>query len=215
VTPLELADLAALAYDHEPTLEAAGVEVLEVVVEDIAVVYAFRGTTFDGVDIFKDLRAWPRRDPELGIVHRGFGDGVRAIWPVLRARISVASADGRVVYFAGHSKGGAEAAIAAGLALVDGLPVRALVTFGAPRPGFAALATRLEGGLAIRRYVRGRDGIPRHGSAAWGYRHPGEAIRLGAKRGIWPRGYFTDHKIAGYVGALGRLTRSGQAGGPL
>jgi len=214
VTPLELAGVARLAYEQAPTVEAGGVEVLEVLVDGDqggaeAAIYGFRGTTFDGADILKDLRALPRRDPELGLIHRGFGDGVRRIWPVLHALLAVAAAEERSIHFCGHSKGGAEAAIAVGLALAEGYRVASLVTLGAPRPGFAGLARRLEASpTRILRYVRGRDAVPVHPWPLWGFRHPGAAIRIGR-----PRHRYRDHEIDGYIDELGRLTRSGRGGG--
>ena len=202
MTPHELAVLAQRAYDEPPTFSAGGVEALMVEVGR-DVVFAFRGTELDGRDILRDLRGAPWRDRELGWCHAGFLKGVRAVWPELRKALAPRGA----VTFTGHSKGGAEATIAAALAMRAFGPASvfplALVTFGSPRAGFASLGLALAG-ADVKRYVRGRDAVPTHPWPLWGYRHVGAAIAIGTPHHRW-----RDHRIQGYIDDLARPSEAG------
>ena len=204
MTPHELAVLAQRAYDEPPTFSAGGVEVLQVEVGR-DVVFAFRGTELDGRDILRDLRGAPWCDRELGWCHAGFLKGVRAVWPALER--ALAPGPRGAVTFTGHSKGGAEATIAAALAIRTFGPASvfplALVTFGSPRTGFAPLGAWLTG-ADVKRYVRGRDAVTAHPWPLWGYRHVGAAMPLGAPRHRW-----RDHRIQGYIDDLARLSEAG------
>ena len=200
MTPHELAVLAQRAYDEPPTFSAGGVEVLQVEVER-DVVFAFRGTELDGRDILRDLRGAPWRDPDLGWCHAGFVRGVRTLWPDIKAAIIRRHTGG--VWLTGHSKGGAEATIAAALMVIEiGRPA-GLTTFGSPRVGFAPLGGWLAG-ADVKRYVRGRDAVPAHPWPLWGYRHVGAAIRIGTPQHRW-----RDHMIEGYIDDLARQSEAG------
>ena len=195
MTPLELAILSQRAYDVTPTFSENGVEVV-VTETDKELVFAFQGTGRNGSDIARDLRGAPWRDPNLGWCHAGFLKGVRAVWPEIEARISWDS-EGQTLIFTGHSKGAAEATIAAALAWQNpynhGME---LVTFGSPRVGFSQLSEVLKT-VRVKRYVRGKDAVTTHPWPLWGYRHVGNAIAIGTPRNRWK-----DHQIQGYVDDL-------------
>jgi hypothetical protein len=157
-------------------------------------VIAFRGTEFDGRDILRDLRALPWHDPVLGWCHAGFLKGVRGeCWEWLEGQIT------EKTLLIGHSLGGAEADIAGGLAVsLLGIRPQAIVTFGAPRAGFAQLGRVLKD-VPHLRHVHGSDCVPSHPWPLWGYRH---------LQGLWDLNSvddgdrFGDHKIGNYIRAL-------------
>ncbi len=192
MTPARLAELSQRAY-RESTWKAGGAEALYAEEED-AMVIAFRGTEFDFGDIVADLRGLPWPDGDLGWCHSGFVKGARRLWPRI-ARVVLGTP--RAVVLTGHSKGAAEATLAAALMTLAGKPPKELVTFGSPRVGMGRLG-RILAGVPVARYVNGADCVPRHPWPLWRYRHVGEEIRLG--RG---RDRFTDHRIAAYRAALG------------
>lgn len=88
----------------------------------------------DPLDWLRDFNVAPIWLAGLGLVHSGFGSGGEALYS--RVSRSVAG-DLRVKTIIGHSLGGAEALIVAGLFLArqPNVAVR-VVTFGAPRVGF-------------------------------------------------------------------------------
>ncbi len=201
MTLFELARLAGRAYDEPPTLAARGVEVL-LEENDTGVAVAFRGTTRNYRDILADLRGAPWWDRDLGWCHSGFVKGVRALWPALRVRLA-AYPDDTPLRFTGHSKGGAEATIAAALTAVHLRPPAALVTFGSPRAGFA-LGHHLAA-VASLRLVNGADAVPRHPWPLWGYRHV-DILRR-SRRSTGDR--FHDHRFAEYLAWMHRLETRG------
>ena len=191
MTPAYLVALSARAYG-EATWKAGGVEAL-LVDEGGFRAAAFRGTEFDFDDILRDLRGLPWRDPDLGWCHSGFLKGVRRIWPRMEP---VLTGSDSPLYLTGHSKGAAEATLAAALLVRAGRPPAGLVTFGSPRAGMGKLS-RLLAGVPTARYVNGADCVPDHPWPLWGYRHTGDAIFLGQ-----PADKFLDHRIADYVERL-------------
>lgn len=161
MTPADLARRCREAYDAPPTFEAGGTEARLTIEANNVTVVAFRGTTFDGLDIIKDLRAMPWWSRELGCwVHAGFLKGVRRIWPLMTD--TLAQIQGPLI-LTGHSKGAAEAAVCAAFmkrllrhGLVQGKPPTMLVTFGAPRVGFPGFCN-ITRGIPGERYVNGID----------------------------------------------------------
>jgi hypothetical protein len=172
---------------------------------DGTVVAVFRGTTLQGLDgiedVVRDLRAAPRRAeffPEIGFCHGGFLAGVESV-----AQNMMADLRGARVILAGHSLGGAMALIfGAMLAAAERMPA-AIVTFGAPRPGFAKLCRTLRTVPVLRCYRNGRDPIPLLPCWLpwWPYRQPGPLSAIGTP-GPTPIG---DHHIASYRAALTAL----------
>lgn len=188
---LEIANICKRSYGEFSKKFAGGVAVLKV-----DNVIAFRGTEFDGRDILRDIRAIPWHDPDLGWCHAGFLKGVRdgECWEWLADHIT------RETILGGHSLGGAQACIVAGLAIKRlGVQPRRLVTYGAPRPGYGQLRHIL-GPIDKDRYVNGRDCVPSHPWPLWGYMHPNRAQNV---RSVGGGGPFTDHKIDNYINGLG------------
>jgi len=191
-----LAKLAEAAY-HDHTYKAGGTEVL-VVDRGPLTVFAFRGTTFDGADIVKDLMAYPWWASEVGtFVHRGFLKGVRAVW----SELPIGIPGNKPIVLCGHSKGGAEAILCGAFMVGCGVPPALIETFGAPRVGFN-LGKTLKGIPGSRNRL-GIDIVPtippviipswmspyRHDQDLTGYKVVDEDL-------------FHNHRIADYVAAM-------------
>jgi predicted lipase len=138
---------------------------------------AFRGTD-------SPLDWWANTDMRRcsrygGHAHAGFAHA----YDSLAEDIAEALPHGQLaaITFAGHSLGGAMAALAA-LDAIDAYPgcYIDLVTFGAPRCLSACLAARLADteALTISRYVNGPDPVTWLPPLAATYRHAGDAIQL-------------------------------------
>lgn len=157
-------------------------------------VIAFQGTSEDGEDILRDMRAIPWHDPDLGWCHSGFLKGVRdgECWEWLADNLKTST------IIAGHSLGGAEAWIVGGLAYKRlKLKVDEIVTFGSPRPGFKKLRNILRP-IHKRRFVNGNDCVPNIPWFLGRYKHPVKELSVDSGDG----GIFTDHKIANYCEAV-------------
>ena len=96
-------------------------------------VLVLRGSQ-DAEDWLRDLDAIPVFDERLGWVHRGFMEGLKDIYNAVRN-----CTGGEPLSFTGHSLGGARSRLLAGLFISNRLPVKNLVTFGSPKPGFQTL----------------------------------------------------------------------------
>lgn len=177
----------------------------------------FRGTATPR-DWLRNLRVLPRRWPGGGKVHRGFLRAFGAVWPALRRRLEPA----RPLFVAGHSLGGALAALAAAA-----LRPRAVYTFGMPRVGDAAFAGSLRAPLF--RLVNRSDLVARVPPAGppLQFVHCGERWRIGDdgaldaggddpdapeleqaagdRRWYDPPPFLADHAPVNYVAALQRL----------
>lgn len=190
-----IARLAAAAYDPAttPTLAAGSSEVYITSLPDGGLVLTWRGSA-GAMDWLRDGRAVPWWAGELRCwVHRGFLSCLREMWPLVIA--ALAERGRPPVVLAGHSKGGAEATLAAAALLRIGYPVRGLVTFGAPRTGFGGLAAALAE-LPISRYVHGTDLVPQV-PRLLPWRHVAPAIPIGARGSP-----ISDHAMHRYAAAL-------------
>ncbi|QDU90775.1 Lipase (class 3) [Pirellulimonas nuda] len=172
-------------------------------------------------DIRADLDAASVVAETAGRVHRGFKREMDDLWPRLEKALA---SNERPLWFAGHSLGGAMAAICAGrckLSQISSNP-RALFTFGAPRVGNKRYVshTRIE----YYRWVNNNDVVPRVPPRWMGYRHSGTEVYLNRKgqisrvRGVWKardrwwgfvRGLtkwridqFSDHFMGDYLRAI-------------
>jgi triacylglycerol lipase len=132
-----------------------------------AVIVAFRGTEPDEWDdmltnVKVELVRWPN-----GRVHRGFKEAVDAIWTTLEPKLT-GLAQGRTVWFCGHSLGGAVASLAADRYAAP----RGVCTFGCPRVGDQTFAQSFNAKLSGRtlRYVNHHDVIT-HVPPPLGYHH--------------------------------------------
>lgn len=190
-----LCALCADAYAQPPSLAAGDAYVVLAETEG-TIIAAFRGSA-SIEDWWADFRAGAHiagDHPELGACHAGFLADVVAIAPLI-----VAAVGSCPLAVTGHSKGGAEAQLFAGLLAAKGRPPVQLTTFGAPRAA-APDNTRLAALLAP---LPGTD-----------YRHrddpvPGEPRWLDHKRPVAqlvpPRlelDVIADHYLSGYAAAL-------------
>jgi hypothetical protein len=185
-----LADACSRAYDgttwerndcHALAAEADGVHVV-----------AFRGTA-GARDWLIDFDALPKLHPGLGFCHQGFLDGVAGIADQIRADLA-----GKRVIITGHSKGGGEALIFAGLLVLAGQGPDAVVTFGAPRAAFATLGQVLDQ-VPVRQYRHGNDPVPMVPLELAGWRHVREPLIQVGQPSLDP---ISDHLISGYRSAL-------------
>jgi len=162
----------------------------------------FRGT-LGWPDIRADAEAVPVRWERGGRVHRGFRRVLDRVWGEVERALG--DVEGPVLY-AGHSLGGALAAMAASRRAPDGL-----YTFGAPRPGNEGFGRTLEG-VRAHRVVNGRDVCTALPPRGWPgrFRHVGEAVRLARpaagieRRWNDPPPCFADHAPVNYVAAIER-----------
>ncbi len=189
--------LAEAAYREAPSYRWQDVHALR---SDAwgAPLIAFRGTTRDLEDWLRDLEAWPERCPQLGWCHAGFLKGARQIERALWLEFVRSGA--RPV-LAGHSLGGALALLTGALLAAHGVMPRAIVTFGAPRAGFAKLRRVLRA-VAVEQYRFGEDVVPTVPWALWPllrYAHVRAPTPVGTSTGD----ALADHHIANYVRVLG------------
>ena len=158
--------------------------------EGTATIVAFRGTQ-DVRDWLRDFDALPCEDPDLGFCHAGFLSGVIGVEGQMRQDLRSCRP-----IVTGHSLGGALALIFAPKLIAAGQPPQAVVTFGAPRPGFAKLRQVLSAVTELRLYRCGADPVPE--VPEWPYVDAGPRVEIG-KPTLDP---FADHAIAGYIAVL-------------
>lgn len=135
------ANIALYAQENPPQVDGV-VYSFEVV--DGVYVITLRGSD-SPLDWLRDFEAAPVLDPQLGYVHSGFLQGMRALFGALQKQLP----SGAKVAITGHSLGGARARILAALFIVNGYDVYQLVTFGSPKPAFANLARIIQKGADV------------------------------------------------------------------
>jgi triacylglycerol lipase len=147
------------------------------------ILVAFRGTDPDKrIDWFIDFDALQQHaDFPDAKVHKGFEDALNVVWPNITPRL--AARGSRTVWITGHSLGGALAELAAAkAALVNGIPVQGVITFGQPRVGDEGFARRVFQALGPRifRFINNHDIVPRVPLWGMGFRHySGELLFTG------------------------------------
>jgi len=172
-------------------------------------------------DIRADLRAYPVRSETISRVHWGFKNEVDDIWPRVREDIKKDS----VLWFAGHSLGGAMATIMASRCYHDkelADPIE-IYTYGSPRVGWSKYVDSL-GSMKHYRWVNNNDIVVCIPFWIMGYRHHGciqyidsygryvQYIATNDLKDRW-RGFvngirngsvdfFSDHSIDRYITAL-------------
>lgn len=171
-------------------------------------------------DIAADARIWTIAF-DIGRVHSGFHKHVDLLWPDIEQHIKD---NQRPVWFAGHSLGGAMAAVCAMRCKLSPIPSnpQAIFTFGAPRVGNRAYATYLK--IKHYRWVNNNDIVPRIPPVWMGYHHMGREIYLNRRGKIsrinaWLRvhdrwrgllatlragklDYLSDHSMSEYIAHL-------------
>lgn len=231
---LELVRYSALAYKDLATVKAAcpgsTVALLEggntqaYVIETLEnTVVSFRGTqvteNFSMGDVIQNTKIrpvdWqPGIKSNAGRVHRGYKEGVEAIWDDLAQVMR----DTRPPHtYTGHSMGGVESTYARCLEPHPDFTI----TFGAPKIGdhdFVITTARHH----LIRYVHARDIAPKHPIVLLGYRHGGKLRKISrdgkiVERSwrlrdeiIWPFGITIgtlDHRIDEYQDKLRGVER--------
>lgn len=188
--------------------------------EDAVVVC--RGTEpNDWNDVRADLNLRWTKSETVGRVHFGFKREVDDVWPRLEQALAN---NRRTLWFAGHSLGGAMAAICAGRCVLSSIRSNpsALFTYGSPRIGTGRYVNHVR--LEAYRWVNNNDIVTRVPPIWLGYRHKGQEIYLDSRGEIrdvqgWRRAvdrwrgfilgvwkgrvdHFADHAVGLYIESI-------------
>lgn len=148
-------------------------------------------------DWFNNIRVLPVYSPTFGLVHAGFYWHARRAAEQILSDTQLSRSERRKVIVVGHSKGGAEALIIAGILKKAGINVSSVVTFGAPQFITAYGARKLRDSFPVRQYRCDRDLVTQLPSSRFDfYRHVMPLIRITSD------GVFDDHDIRSYINAL-------------
>jgi hypothetical protein len=157
-----------------------------------AVILAFSGT---------DPVVWETLAADFNILltpdkntHSGFQAAADALQPEIRQAIERSRQSGRPLFIAGHSLGGALAALAAKFAVSEGAKPRAVYVFGMPRVGgqeFQAAYNKSLGPVTFR-FVHGLDIVARVPMSTLGFRHIGRVTQCGSGKKFGPYARFSD-----------------------
>lgn len=124
--------------------------------DDGRAIIAFRGTQADSFrDVMTDASVFLENWERPGRVHSGFSASLSSVLEPIGAWLD--DTNPARLLLTGHSLGAALATLLAARLSDGGRPI-ALVTFGSPRVGDAALAASLEP-MAVRRYVNCTDTV--------------------------------------------------------
>ena len=160
-------------------------------------VLAFRGIELTPTEIITALKAGipPLAQNEIS-VHDGFAKALDSVWCEIEKQLAQLKCP---VFYTGHSLGAALATLAAARRTP-----KAVYTFGSPRVGNYAFASRLTS-VPIYRVVVGQDVIATVPPVALGFMHAGTEQRLIAtSKEAWHNFYappkaFADHAPVNYV----------------
>jgi hypothetical protein len=110
---------------------------------------------------------------------RGYDTAAAAVWPRLKSLLGESTTIGNRIALAGHSLGGALAALTAYQIEKDSAgSVQGVFTFGMPRPGSADFAAAYDERLGEHTYrlVHGEDLVPTVAPSFLGFRHLGRFL---------------------------------------
>ncbi|MEX0718659.1 MAG: lipase family protein [Planctomycetaceae bacterium] len=211
--------------------QCPGAEVL-VASDDDATIVAYRGTDPRSlVEHYRNTTTWWQPGP-FGLrdrVHCGFGEWTALTWDAVRDAVLQARECDRAIYFTGHSRGGAQAVIAAATCKARlGIEPAGVYTFGAPRVGNREFAALFHYAVPNSfRYQNNNDVVPRV-PPPFRYRHCGRHVFhfsrdgerwlkphwwsvlwdrwAGRRRGLlaWGSDGLSDHVVRAYVTLLAR-----------
>jgi triacylglycerol lipase len=151
-----------------------------------AVILAFAGT---------DPAVWETLATDFNIrptgdknTHSGFQAALDAVQPEIAQAIERSRQSGKPLFIAGHSLGGALAALAAQFADIEGARPRAVYVFGMPRTGGEKFQTDYDASLGpvTFRLVHGLDIVARVPMSEIGFRHVGRAVQCGSGKKFDP-----------------------------
>ena len=123
---------------------------------DQTVVLCFRGTEIDTDfrDILIDARFWRSDSKVAGKVHNGFKEALDSVWDDIKAYLEKIVTDDHIVWFTGHSLGGALATLASAR-----YTPTATYTFGSPKVGSRKFNRSIKS--PVYRVAKSRDIVTR------------------------------------------------------
>jgi len=137
--------------------------------KNVAII-AFRGTVSIGNALTDVKAALIRQTIFPGLVHLGFAHAAETVYPTVRVLLTALGRE-LPILVTGHSLGGAMATLVAHRLLTDGFPVRAVYSYGSPRPGDRNFRDAYR--LPNYRFVNDNDLVP-HLPMKWCYHHVGQ-----------------------------------------
>ena len=181
----ELGELCAESY-HRVDFEDANIEVIQE-----GCVFCFRGTD-EPLDALRDARVLPWwLGRELGWAPAGFAKGARRLLPKMLSWCLEHDIDtDQGLELCGHSLGGAIALLVGAMCKRDEVPVKQIVTFGAPRSGRLKILDT----VPVTQYRWGKDIVP---TVPPLMRRHNKLIRRGLP---YSRGMIKDHYMTNYLG---------------
>lgn len=195
-TDNDIARVCASSYDSTTTWDKLwqGADSGDIYVGETHDTICFRGSVTQE-DWFRDFDALSVDDPILGGLHAGFAQGIHEFFTknlqLLRPNSIIC----------GHSLGAARALIMGAYMEQAGLRPRAVIVFGAPRPGFARLAEILQP-VTVRSYKNRFDpvtDVPVPFFPSLPYVHPRQSININVKPPLEDLELLADHHIELYV----------------
>lgn len=139
---------------------------------DKQLIVCFRGTEPTEIsDVLSDLKAWPKRSREKGLVHFGFAQALDRVYDKMMEQISqLDTSKIEKVICTGHSLGAALATV-----MASRIDAEELYTFGSPRVGTRSFINEMTAdGITHYRFVNNNDIVTRVPLALMGYKHHGE-----------------------------------------
>jgi triacylglycerol lipase len=144
--------------------------------QDRVGIVAFRGSHTVGNFLTDAETPLIRHAAYPGLVHYGFAVAADELWPIIRALLTTFPST-MPLWVTGHSLGGAIATLVSVRLASEGHPVRAVYTYGSPRPGDRHFRDAYE--LPNFRFVHDNDLVP-HLPFRWCYKHVGDLKLLRA-----------------------------------
>ena len=144
-----------------------------VLIDGDEIVICFRGTEPNKMtDVFADLKAWPKRSQERGLVHFGFAQALDKVYSDIVGHVDYLKSNSNIDYkivCTGHSLGGALATLCA-----SRMDSHEAYTFGSPRVGTKSFCKEMEtDGIKHYRFVNNNDVVTAVPFWFMGYRHYG------------------------------------------
>ena len=143
------------------------------------IIICFRGTEPNQMtDVLSDLKAWPKRSQERGLVHFGFAQALDKVYDKIKTEIERIKSDIDVdtykIICTGHSLGAALATL-----LASRIDADELYTFGSPRVGTRSFVKEMDNdSITHYRFVNNNDIVTSVPLALMMFRHHGELVYI-------------------------------------